>query len=100
LFTLKTVLSFVYVDEKKIAEHVVLGFFIKPRFSSSLNLGQNQKVIQRAFKANSRHEPGRDRSRNLDLKNSNDGPTDAAIDLNISTQGDGKSRAPSFAQLR
>ena len=34
-----------YVDEKKIRENIVLGFIIKPGYSSALNLlGKNQGI--------------------------------------------------------
>jgi len=49
------------VDEKKITENVVLGFFIKRRFSSSLNLlGQRKAAPPKGIlkgKAQ-RNEPG------------------------------------------
>ena len=59
----ETVLLLLHVDEKKTTENLVLGFFGKPRFTSSLNLlGRGKEdPSQRLLKGKTEgNEPGRD----------------------------------------
>jgi hypothetical protein len=62
LFTLKTVLLLLHVDQKNTPEHMVLDFVIEPRFSSSFNLlGQSQADPSKGIfqEQTQEHEPGR-----------------------------------------
>jgi len=88
LFTLKTVLLLLHVDQKNTPEHMVLDFVIEPRFSSSFNLlGQSQADPSKGiFQSKLKNmNPAEVDNRNLEIdplkKFETMGPTDVAIDL-------------------